>query len=177
MYVLLFFTPALVVLTNQNADGIIRQSIQMRHENWRRIFGALLFCGALNIFAGTLGVMVYFNIEAAINILGVSLGLAAPVLLAVFTQLPVAMVAPIFPILSLVFFSGAQAASEDNLQRKYLHHQRLLERRRMQLIPFGETSPIAQKFCRKCGKAMKPNAVFCVFCGERVEETYIAPDG
>jgi hypothetical protein len=176
MYILLFFTPALVVLTNQNASSIIRQSMQMRHNNWRRIIGALLFCGTLNIFAGTLGVMVYFNIETTINILGGSLGLATPFLLAVLTQLPVAMVAPIFSILSLVFYSGALAASEDNLQRKYLHRQRLLERRRIQLIPFGETLPVGSKICRKCGKALKTNAVFCVFCGERIEETYIAPD-
>ncbi|MFX1563155.1 MAG: zinc ribbon domain-containing protein [Promethearchaeota archaeon] len=175
MYILLFFTPALVVLTNQNASSAVRQSMQMRHNSWRRIFGALLFCGTLNIFAGTLGVMVYFNIETVISLLGGSLGWVAPFLLAVVTQLPVAMVAPIFSILSLVFYSGALAALEDNQHRKYLRRQHLLERRRMHLVPFGEQLSTGLKICKKCGKTLKPNTVFCVFCGERVEETSIAP--
>ncbi|MFX1562208.1 MAG: zinc-ribbon domain-containing protein [Promethearchaeota archaeon] len=175
MYILLFFTPALVVLTDQNASTSIRQSMQMRNKHWRRIFGALLFCAALNIFAGTLGVMIYFNIETLFTLNGIALSWAAPILLAVFTQLPVAIVAPIFSILSLVFYSGAIAAYEEDQHRQFLRHQRLLQRRRAQLIPFSEQPIISSVFCPKCGKELKQNATFCTHCGERISETSTPP--
>lgn len=106
--VLFFFIPVVLIIEGQSLRRAFGQSFQMRRCYWQRILGALIVGFLFMLFAGRLGVSVYLSIAVVFNLVGMPLGLVGPFLLILISQLPVAMVAPVLPLLSVAFYGGAK---------------------------------------------------------------------
>ena len=168
LQVLFFFIPMLLVLGGFSLTKSFTLSISFRVHHWLRILGALVFVFILNLFAGTLGVTFYLNLETVLNLYGISLGLAAPVLLILLTQIPVAMVAPLTPLFSVAFFSGARGAYREKQHKKYMRQQRQVKPQQPRYIPFEEAVPDKGNKCKHCGQQGRPGIAFCTQCGQPI---------
>ncbi len=168
VYVFVFFAPAVAVISNLNGTQAIKQSILMRNENWQRILGAFILSFFLNVFAGTVGVMIYRNIETIAALYSLPLGFWGLVLLIMLTQLFVAMVAPLLPLMSIAFYGGGLAAAEADRRRRYLRKLKHIQRRRALLRPFDEATAQQTIYCRNCNAALRIGAEFCHHCGARI---------
>jgi hypothetical protein len=113
--VFFFFIPAVLIIDTNSLKKVFGQSIQMRRRYWQRILGALILSYLFMLFASRLGITVYLNIETIFNqfrmipfSISLALDFVGPLLLILISQLPVAMVAPILPLLSIAFYAGAK---------------------------------------------------------------------
>jgi hypothetical protein len=185
LHALLLFTPVVLVAGSGSGVGAVRLSAHLRRQHWQRLLCALVASYVLNLFAGTLGGTIYLNLQAVLNLLHVSTGFLDPILQIVITQLPVAMVAPLLPFLSLVFYPSAMTTREDHLRSQFLRRQQQLQRRpplyhplpledtrpAFPLVPDGTAGPIPRgdapgpEACPQCGAALKGGARFCPVCG------------
>lgn len=165
--VLLFFVPALLIIDRQTVMKAFRQSINMRHRHWQRILGALIIGSLFVVFAGTFGVMIAQNIVLLLSLFGISSILVRSLLLIVFTQLFIAMVAPILPLLSVTFYSGAKHTLEMIQRQKYFRHLRRQQTPYRHLIPFSDDQSLAAT-CIYCNTQLKEEALFCQHCGVKV---------
>lgn len=185
LHALLLFTPICIVAGSASGFGAVRLSTRLRRQHWQRLLCALVASYVLNLFAGTLGGSLYLNLQAVLSLLHVSTGILDPILQIVITQLPVAMVAPLLPLLSLVFYPGAMTTEEDHLRNQFLRRQQQLQRRvtpyraipladarpAASLVSPGAASPMPQRDvpepdrCRQCGAPLKEGAQFCHVCG------------
>jgi hypothetical protein len=121
--VLFFFLPTLLVLGHLSLVQSFTLSSHMQVQHWGRILSALFLGYILILFAGTIGVTVYLDIEVVLTLYGISLGLAGPILLSILTQIPVAMVAPLVPLFSVAFFGGARGAYREKQHQKFMRQQ------------------------------------------------------
>ncbi|MFX1319277.1 MAG: hypothetical protein ACFE9D_01305 [Promethearchaeota archaeon] len=171
--VLFFFIPIFLVLGGSSLTKSFTLSINFRVHHWRRILGALILSFILNLFAGHLGVTFYLNLETVLSLYGISLGLAAPFLLSLLTQIPVAMVAPLTPLFSVAFFAGARGAYREKQHEKYMHQQKQVKPQQPQYIPFEEVVSDEGNVCQHCGQRGRPGIAFCTQCGQPMEK--VAP--
>jgi hypothetical protein len=185
LHALLLFTPVVLAVGSGSGFGAVRLSTQLRRQHWQRLLCALVASYVLNLFAGTLGGTMYLNLLAVLNLLHVSTGFLDPIFQIVFTQLPVAMVAPLLPLLSLVFYPSAMTTREDHLRSQFLRRQQQLQRQpsahrplpledtrpAFALVPDDAAGPFAPgnnpgpDRCARCGAALKGSAWFCHVCG------------
>jgi len=185
LHALLLFTPVVLVAGSGSGLGAVRLSTQLRRQHWQRLLCALVASYVLNLFAGTLGGTIYLNLQTVLNLLHISISPLDPILQIVFTQLPVAMVAPLLPLLSLVLYPSAMTTREDNLRSQFLRRQQQLQRRpppyrslpledtrpAFPLVPGDAAGPIPpsdgarQDTCPQCAAALKGDARFCHVCG------------
>jgi hypothetical protein len=132
LQVLLLFVPVCIVTGSAGGLGAVKLSVQLRRRHWQRLFCALVASYLFNLFAATIGQTLYLNLQAVLDLQHVSIGFWDSILQVVFTQLPVAMVAPLLPLLSLVFYPSATAAREDRLRADFLRRQQ----RRAPVTPY-----------------------------------------
>jgi hypothetical protein len=122
LQVLFFFLPILLVLRQFSLSQSFSLSISFRVRYWGRILNTIIIGYLLILFAGILGQTVYWNIEIVLTVNGLSLGVFGPILLSFLNQLPIAMVAPLIPLFSIAFFSGARGAYREKQHQRYLRH-------------------------------------------------------
>ncbi len=171
LFTLFFFIPVLLVINQGVIGNSFSQSIRMRRKHWQRILGALILGYLLVLFAGTLGVTLYLNVESLLAYNGILLGLAGPILLSILTQIPIAMVAPLVPLFSIAFFSGAREASRMKQYEKYIQqHQKPHEALSSYML---DRAPIEDKqiACRHCGNRIAANLKFCTYCGTPISNS------
>jgi hypothetical protein len=185
LHALLLFAPVIVVAGSGSGLSALRLSTQMRHQHWQRLLCTLVAGLVFTTFAGTLGDTLYLNLQTILNLLHVPTGFLNSILQIVITQLPVATVAPLLPLLSLVFYPSAMTAREDHIRSRFLRRQRQSQRQlaRYHAIPLGGTPPgfplipdttagdlssrnvPAQDACPQCGASPKRDARYCHVCG------------
>lgn len=171
VFALLFFIPVLLVLERASIGKAFSLSAGLRRRHWQRILGALILGYLLVLFAGTLGVTFYLNIEAVTTLYGIQLGLLGPILLILLTQLPIAMVAPILPLFTIAFYAGAQGARREVQHKQYMRHIQRQQRAKAKLIPFGEPPPESITNCPECGIQLRLGTQFCTGCGTKIEDS------
>jgi hypothetical protein len=185
LHALLLFTPVIVVAGGSSGLSALRLSAQLRRQHWQRLLCTVIAGLVLTTFAGTLGETLYLNLQAVLSLLHVTPGLLGTLLQIPITQLPVAMVAPTLPLLSLVFYPSAMTTWEDHLRHQLLRRQRQLQQQseRPHITQLEEASPAlasrphattgvalsegvpTQDTCSRCGAALKHEARFCHVCG------------
>ena len=156
-----YFVPAILIIEGRSIRHALSQSFEMRQRHSLRILGAILLGGTFLVFAHTLGIHVYLSLEFLFQLYGLSLGIAGPVLLIVLTQIPVSMVAPLVPLFSVAFYSGARGARAHHKYEKFLRSVKQQHTRTAALIPLDSTQPP----CRNCGTPLRPGSAFCSRCG------------
>lgn len=159
VHALFFFTPPVLILEEHRALEALRRSTQLVTGYWRRILASLILTFLFITFASQLGVMIYLDVEAALLLLKLPLGVPGLILLTLLSQLAAAAPAPFLPLLSLVFYPGASAAHQQRQRRRFLF-------RRPSFIPFP--SEASTRTCPHCGASLKPQAIFCHRCGVRI---------
>lgn len=120
LQVLFFFLPILLVLGEFSLSQSFSLSIKFRVHHWGRILSTLILGFLLILFAGLLGQTFYWNIETVLGVYGLSLGIFSPILLSLLNQLPIAMVAPLLPLFSIAFFSGARGEYRAKQHERYM---------------------------------------------------------
>ncbi|MFX1508668.1 MAG: hypothetical protein ACFFBR_00040 [Promethearchaeota archaeon] len=120
LQVLFFFLPILLVLGQFSLSQSFSLSIRFRVQHWGRILSTLILGYLLILFAGLLGQTFYWNIETLLGVYGLSLGIFSPILLSLLNQLPIAMVAPLLPLFSIAFFSGARGAYRAKQHERFM---------------------------------------------------------
>ena len=158
---LCYFVPAVLVIEGGTMKEAFSQSFQMRHKHVQRILGAILLGATFLVFAHTLGVHVYLSLEFLFQLYGASLGIASLVALIILTQIPVSMVAPLIPLLSVAFYSGARGARAEHRYEKFTRAVRR-QRARTASLKLLDAS---QSACRHCGNPLRPDSAFCSRCG------------
>jgi hypothetical protein len=156
-----FFVPTILIIERGSVRQAFSLSVGMRRRHGRRILGALLLGATFIVFTHTLGVHVYLSIEYLFQLFGYSLGIGGPVLLIVITQIPVSMVAPLIPLFSIAFYSGARGAMAEYKHERFTRAVQRHRARTQSLIPLDRTSPD----CRQCGMLLRPGVAFCTRCG------------
>lgn len=168
--VFFFFIPALFIIDNVYLGKAFRLSSGMRRGLWLRILGAIVLSFVLMLFAGQLGITVYLNIQVVFQLFGIPLGVTGSFLLIILIQIPVAMVAPFFPLFSIVFYSGAQGAFRDAQHKRY---QRRIQRRQAvqsSLMPWPEEVAESTQTCAECNTPIGLGEQFCTRCGVEVKQ-------
>jgi hypothetical protein len=168
--VLFFFLPMFLVRGRCSLAQSFNLSIGFRTKHWMRILGVLILGYILNLFAGSLGVMFYLNIEAVLSLYGISLGLAAPILLSLLTQIPVAMVAPLIPLFSVALFAGARGAYRQKQHEKYMQRQQRAQPKSPRYIPLVDPSTEGKTLCDHCGQFVDQEMAFCTQCGKPLKK-------
>ncbi len=172
LQVLFFFLPVLLVLGQFSLARLFTLSVGMRVQHWVRILSALIVGYLLILFAGTLGLTFYLNIEVVLSLYGISLGLAGPILLSLFTQIPVAMVAPLVPLFSVAFFAGARGAYREKHHQKYMRGQQKYQPQQVRYIPLEEPIQEQRSLCQHCSKPLEQGMVFCTHCGQPIKNPH-----
>ncbi len=169
LQVLFFFLPILLVLGHFSLSQSFSLSIRFRVRHWVRILSTLLLGYFLIISAGLLGQTLYWNIETLLGLYGLSLGLFSPILLSLLNQLPIAMVAPLVPLFSIAFFSGARGAYREKQHQRYLQAQSSLQPVSSRYIPFEDSAPEETIRCWNCSTLLKKGLAFCTQCGQPIK--------
>jgi len=170
LQVLFFFLPVLLVLGQFPLAQSLSLSISMRVMHWIRILSALILGYLLIIFAGTLGLTFYLNIEVVLNLYGISLGFAGLILLSLLTQIPVAMVAPLVPLFSVAFFGSACGTYREKQHQKYMRSQQSYQQQ-PRYIPLEEPIQAESPRCQHCGSPLGVGLAFCTQCGQPIKNT------
>lgn len=166
--VLFFFIPILLIVDGCSIGKAFRLGLEMRRNHWQRILSTLILAYILMLFAGTLGTTIYLNIDAIILFYGFTLGVAGPILHILLNQIFVAMVAPLLPLFSIAFYSGAKEALRERYFDQYLQQTRRRQEVQSQLIPISEEIKKALEICSQCNAPLNENAKFWSQCGASV---------
>ncbi|MFW9934700.1 MAG: zinc ribbon domain-containing protein [Candidatus Thorarchaeota archaeon] len=172
LQMLFFFLPMILVLGQFSLTKSFTLSIGMRVQHWGRILSILILGYVLITFAGVLGSTIYLNIETIFSLYGITLGLAGLIALSIFTQIPVAMVAPIIPLFSVVFFGGARGAYREKQHQKYMHQVQIYQPpQHLNSAPSRGKIHDEKSICQYCGKQLEPDLAFCTQCGKPIKYT------
>lgn len=171
LQVLFFFLPMILVFGQFSLSKSFAVSIGMRVQHWRRILSTLILGYVVITFAAVLGLTIYLNIETLLGLYGMTLGLAGPIVLSIFTQIPVAMVAPLIPLFSVAFFGGARGAYREKQHRKYLRQVQVhLPTQHLDSASREGEIHREKSICQYCGKLLEPDLTFCTQCGKPTKD-------
>ncbi|MFX1575560.1 MAG: hypothetical protein ACFFCF_00150 [Promethearchaeota archaeon] len=171
LQLLFFFLPMILVIGQVSLTKSFTISIGMRVQHWGRILSTLILGYVLITFAGVLGLTIYLNIDTIVGLYGITLGFAGPIILSIFTQIPVAMVAPLIPLFSVAFFGGARGAYREKQHQKYMRQVQIYQPpQHLDSAPSEGEIHDEKSICQYCGKLLEPDLTFCTQCGKPTKD-------
>lgn len=169
LQVLFFFIPALIIIDNFTFGKAIQQSVGMRRGHWIRILGAIILSYIFILFAGQLGTTIFLDIQVVFAFYGIPIfAVVETFLLLILTQIPIAMVAPLFPLFSLVFYSGARGTLRETQLKHYLGQIQRKQQLKLKRTPRSELMPQDQQLCPECRTPIVLGQSFCTQCGIKI---------